>query len=88
MSFGDVNDNDAAWLTAEDEVAIVCRTVLFNNDNILNALLYDVTTAVVGVFCPKAGSFLLTPSFSVMCLFFQLCVINHTLFIFLHQCIQ
>ena len=45
----------------------------------------QVRIIVVGVFCPKAGSFSLTPSFSVMCLFFQLCVINHTLFIFLHQ---
>ena len=48
----------------------------------------SVYVIVVGVFCPKAGSFSLTPSFSVMCLFFQLCVINRTLFIFLHQFIQ
>jgi len=53
-----------------------------------SAVLWSYVVVVGGVFCPKAGSFSLTLSFSVMCLFFQLCVINRTLFIFLHQCIQ
>jgi len=29
-----------------------------------------------------------TPSFCVMCFFFQRCIVNLTLFIFLHQCVQ
>ena len=34
------------------------------------------------VFCPKAGPFSVTPSFSVMCFFFQLCIVTLTLIIF------
>ena len=71
-SLHDANDNDTVVLTVRNNQQGTSFTIV----------------VVVGVFCPKAGSFSLTPSFSVMCLFFQLCVINHTLFIFLHQCIQ
>jgi len=48
----------------------------------------NLSVHLCSVFCRKTGAFSVMQRLSVIRFFFQVCIVNLTFFIFLHQCIQ